>query len=72
VGSVTLVGGLKREIHVLLEPARLQALGISPDMVTAALRRENGDVPAGRVEQGNAEQLVRVAGKIRDRKISRR
>jgi HAE1 family hydrophobic/amphiphilic exporter-1 len=68
VGSVTLVGGLKREIHVMLEPARLQALGISPDMVTAALRRENGDVPAGRVEQGNAEQLVRVAGKIRDPK----
>ncbi|MGE5759840.1 MAG: efflux RND transporter permease subunit [Gemmatimonadota bacterium] len=68
VGSVTLVGGLKREIHVLLEPDRLQALGISPDMVTAALRRENGDVPAGRVEQGNAEQLVRVAGKIRDPK----
>ncbi|HET7251897.1 MAG TPA: efflux RND transporter permease subunit, partial [Gemmatimonadales bacterium] len=66
VGSVTLVGGLKREIHVLLEPDRLQALGISPDMVTAALRRENGDVPAGRVEQGNAEQLVRVAGKVRD------
>src|SRR6266568_2140345 len=39
VGSVTVVGGLKREI---------------------------GDVPAGRVEQGNAENLVRVAGKIRD------
>ena len=68
VGSVSLVGGLKREIHVLLQPDRLQALGISPDMVTAALRRENGDVPAGRVEQGNAEQLVRVAGKIRDPK----
>jgi HAE1 family hydrophobic/amphiphilic exporter-1 len=68
VGSVTLVGGLKREIHVLLQPDRLQALGISPDLVTAALRRENGDVPAGRVEQGNAEQLVRVAGKIRDPK----
>jgi len=66
VGSVTLVGGLKREIHVLLLPDRLQALGISPDMVTAALRRENGDVPAGRVEHGNAEELVRVAGKIRE------
>jgi hydrophobic/amphiphilic exporter-1 (mainly G- bacteria), HAE1 family len=63
---VTLVGGLKREIHVLLLPDRLQALGISPDMVTSALRRENGDVPAGRVEQGNGEELVRVAGKLHD------
>ncbi|HEX4601205.1 MAG TPA: efflux RND transporter permease subunit, partial [Gemmatimonadales bacterium] len=66
VGSVTLVGGLKREIHVLLQPDRMNALGVSPDMVTRAVERENGDVPAGRLEQGNAEQLVRVAGKIRD------
>src|SRR5690349_12164295 len=66
VGSVTLVGGLKREIHVLLLPDRLQALGVSPDMVVAALQRENGDVPAGRVESGNAENLVRVAGRVVD------
>ncbi|PYO86043.1 MAG: nodulation protein NolG, partial [Gemmatimonadetes bacterium] len=66
VGSVTVVGGLKREIHVLLLPDRMNALGIAPDMVARAVQRENGDVPAGRVEQGNAENLVRVAGKIRD------
>ncbi|HYK83081.1 MAG TPA: efflux RND transporter permease subunit [Gemmatimonadales bacterium] len=66
VGSVTLVGGLKREIHVLLLPDRMNALGVSPDMVTNAVARENGDVPAGRVEQGNGENLVRVAGKLRD------
>ena len=66
VGSVTLVGGLKREIHVLLLPDRLHAVGVSPDMVTSAVARETGDVPAGRVEQGNAENLVRVAGKLRD------
>ncbi len=68
VGSVTLVGGLKREIHALLLPDRLQALGVSPDMVAVALERENGDVPAGRVEQGNAENLVRVAGRVKDPK----
>ena len=54
VGSVTVVGGLEREIHVLLLPTRMDALGVSPDMVIAALRRENMDTPAGRVEQGNA------------------
>ena len=66
VGSVTVVGGLEREIHVLLTPARMDALGVSPDMVLAALRRENMDMPAGRVEQANAEQLVRVKGRILD------
>ena len=66
VGSVTVVGGLDREIHVLVIPARMDALGVSPDMVIAALRRENMDTPAGRVEQGNAEQLVRVKGRVVD------
>jgi HAE1 family hydrophobic/amphiphilic exporter-1 len=66
VGNVTVVGGLEREIHVLLLPPRMEALGVSPDMVVAALRRENMDAPAGRVERGIAEQLVRVKGRIRD------
>jgi hydrophobic/amphiphilic exporter-1 (mainly G- bacteria), HAE1 family len=68
VGSVTVVGGLDREIDVLLVPPRMDALGVSPDMVSAALRRENMDTPAGRVEQDNAEQLVRVKGRITDPK----
>ncbi len=66
VGNVTVVGGLQREIHVDLVPAAMEALGVSPDMVIAALRRENQDTPAGRVERGNGEQLVRVRGRIRD------
>ncbi|MGD0483683.1 MAG: efflux RND transporter permease subunit [Gemmatimonadales bacterium] len=66
VGNVTVVGGLEREIHVLLLPPRMEALGVSPDMVVAALARENMDAPAGRVERGIAEQLVRVKGRIRD------
>ncbi|MDO8665811.1 MAG: efflux RND transporter permease subunit, partial [Gemmatimonadales bacterium] len=66
VGNVKVVGGLEREIHVELLPAAMEALGVSPDMVIAALRRENQDTPAGRVERGNAEQLVRVRGRIRD------
>ncbi|HEX9705204.1 MAG TPA: efflux RND transporter permease subunit [Gemmatimonadales bacterium] len=64
VGNVSIVGGLKREIHALLLPDRMEALGVSPEMVVAALERENGDIPAGLVERGNAENLVRVAGKI--------
>ena len=47
VGSVSVVGGLRREIHALLLPDRMNALGVSPDMVVAALQRENTDVPAG-------------------------
>jgi len=66
VGNVTIVGGLEREIHIELIPARMQALGVTPDDIVQALRRENMDAPSGRVERGNAEQSVRVRGRIRD------
>src|SRR3990172_4963150 len=66
VGNVTVVGGLEREIHIELVPAQLEALGVTPDMIVAALRRENQDVPSGRVGRGNTEQSVRVRGRIRD------
>ncbi len=66
VGSVSVVGGLRREIHALLLPDRMNALGVSPDMVVAALQRENADVPAGRVEKGGREDLVRLKGRIVD------
>jgi hydrophobic/amphiphilic exporter-1 (mainly G- bacteria), HAE1 family len=66
VGNVAVVGGLKREIHVQLLPDRMEGLGVSADMVVAALERETGDVPAGRLDRGSAENLVRVAGRVRE------
>ncbi|NOT34635.1 MAG: efflux RND transporter permease subunit [Candidatus Eisenbacteria bacterium] len=64
VGSVSVVGGVRREVQVLLLPDRMQALQVSPDMVVAAVQRENTDMPAGRVERGSREDLVRVKGRI--------
>jgi HAE1 family hydrophobic/amphiphilic exporter-1 len=64
VGSVQVAGGVRREVHVLLMPDRMNALGLSPDMVVAALERENADVPAGRVQRGAREDLVRVKGRL--------
>ncbi len=66
VGSVAVVGGVRREIHALMLPDRMEALGVSPDMVVAALERENADVPAGRVQRGGTESLVRIKGRVID------
>ena len=49
VGSVTLVGGTKREINIYLKPQALEALGITPDQVVNAVRGENQDLPMGAV-----------------------
>ncbi len=64
VGEVQLAGGLAREIRVNVDPERLQAQGVSVNDVIGALRAQNLEVPAGRVERGTGEQLVRVLGRI--------
>jgi HAE1 family hydrophobic/amphiphilic exporter-1 len=66
VGGVNLVGGNRRQIRVQLDPDALRAYGVTPDQVATALQRENQEVPAGRVQRGNTEQLVRVTGRIVD------
>src|SRR3954468_21025127 len=40
VGSVTLVGGTKREINIYLDPPAMEALGITADQVVNAVRSE--------------------------------
>ena len=66
VGGVNINGGNPRQIRVLLDPDALRAYGVTPAQVTAALQRENQEVPAGRVQRGATEQLVRVTGRIVD------
>jgi HAE1 family hydrophobic/amphiphilic exporter-1 len=65
VGQVNLVGEARREIQVLVNREKLRALGLTYAEVAGALRRENLDLPAGKLEQGAHEPLVRVAGKFR-------
>src|ERR687893_432666 len=66
VGEVRLAGGLERQIRVFLLPSRLQSLGVTVPDVMGALQRQNLEVPAGRVERGGIERLVRVTGRITD------
>ncbi|MQA88762.1 MAG: MMPL family transporter [Gemmatimonas sp.] len=66
VGQVQVAGGLEREIRIFLRPDQMQALGVSAQDMLGALQQQNLEVPAGRVERGPAEQLVRVVGRITD------
>ncbi|MCC6771719.1 MAG: efflux RND transporter permease subunit [Gemmatimonadaceae bacterium] len=64
VGRVQVTGGLKREVHVLLNPGAMEALDVSVGQVMSALQQQNLDIPAGRIESQNREELVRVLGRI--------
>ncbi|MGH7464713.1 MAG: efflux RND transporter permease subunit, partial [Longimicrobiales bacterium] len=66
VGNVQLAGGLLREIRIFIDPAQMQAYGVSVNDVMGALQRQNVEAPAGRVESGSREELVRVTGRIMD------
>ena len=64
VGAVSLVGGAKREIQLHLQPAALEALGVTPEQVMAAVRGENQDQPLGPV-RGRAQELtVQLEGRM--------
>src|SRR5688572_8372605 len=64
VGSVTLVGGTKREINIYLNPAALEALGITPDQVVAAVRNENQDLPVGAIRSLAQERVVQIDARM--------
>jgi HAE1 family hydrophobic/amphiphilic exporter-1 len=65
VGSVTLVGGVKREINVYLKPAQMEAFGVGVDAVMAAVRSENQDLPAGSLRSPDAERTVQIEGRVK-------
>ncbi len=62
VAQVSRSGGVSREIRVELDPARLQALGLTAVAVNEQLRELNLDAPGGRAEVGGGEQAIRVLG----------
>ena len=62
VAQVTRGGGVNREIRVELDPARMQALGVTAAQVNLQLRTLNLDSPGGRAQVGGGEQAIRVLG----------
>jgi multidrug efflux pump subunit AcrB len=55
-------GGVNREILVTLDPARMQASGVTAGQVNQALRGINVNSTGGRAEIGGVRQSVRVLG----------
>jgi len=62
VASVDVWGGLEREIQVNLYPDKIKALGLPLDLIISKIRQENIDLPAGIIEKGNYEILIRIPG----------
>lgn len=66
VGGVERGGGVSREIRIILDPARMQSLGITAAQVNNQLRQTNINTAGGRTEIGGSEQAIRVLGNARN------
>jgi len=62
VASVDIWGGLQREIQVNLYPDKIKSIGLPLDYILSKIRSENIDVPAGTIERGNFDVIVRIPG----------
>ncbi|HON92234.1 MAG TPA: efflux RND transporter permease subunit [Sedimentisphaerales bacterium] len=66
VAAVDIFGGLEREIHVSLDPAKINALAIPLDQIVSQIRAGNVNIPAGTIEKGNYEITIRTPGEYTD------
>jgi multidrug efflux pump subunit AcrB len=64
VGQVSRVGGVTRQVQVLLDPARMQSLGATAADVSRQLRGMQVDAAGGRTDVGGSEQPVRIIANV--------
>jgi HAE1 family hydrophobic/amphiphilic exporter-1 len=65
VASVEVKGGAEREVHVDLDRARIDALGLSTLGILQAIKSQNLNVPAGHYDEGVREISVRTVGELK-------
>ncbi|MDG0815634.1 efflux RND transporter permease subunit [Bdellovibrio svalbardensis] len=66
VGAIEILGGRKREVHVLLDRAKLKAREISVSQVAAQVGAMGENIPSGKVNQGGKELVFRGLGEFRN------
>ena len=64
VGDVNFYGLRLRQVRIWLDAAKMKAYGIAPSDVVLALKRENIELPGGRIETQTKEYTVRIKGEF--------
>ncbi|MBI5686662.1 MAG: efflux RND transporter permease subunit [Verrucomicrobia bacterium] len=62
VAETTIIGGARRQVRVLLDPARLASRNLSLNEIAPRLRQANRQLIAGSMTSGNREVNVEVGG----------
>ena len=64
VGSVSISGAPKREIHVYVDPHRLEANNLSIETISQIIAAENRNIPGGSFDIGSDTYSLRVQGEF--------
>lgn len=64
VGQVTIVGARPRQINIIPDPAKMNALGLTAAELIQALQSQNIQIPGGKVEQGIRDLTLRTYGRV--------
>ena len=64
VGSVSISGAPKREIHIYTDPERLEAYGLTIEGISQVIAAENRNVPGGSFDVGSDTYSLRVQGEF--------
>lgn len=66
LSGVERIGGVNREIRVILNLPKIQSLGLTASQINQQLRQVNLNAAGGRTEISGSEQSVRVLGNAQD------
>lgn len=64
VGTVSITGAPKREVHVYIDPNRLEAYNLTVEAVSNVIGAENRNVPGGSFDIGSNTYALRVQGEF--------
>ena len=64
VGSVSITGVAEREIHVYLDPIKMEAYHISVETISSIIAAENRNIPGGSFDVGSNTYSLRVEGEF--------
>lgn len=64
VGSVSISGAPKREIHIYVDPARLEAYNLTVEQIASVVAAENRNIPGGVFDIGSDTYSLRVQGEF--------
>ncbi|MGL5460385.1 MAG: efflux RND transporter permease subunit [Cetobacterium sp.] len=65
VGSVSIFGGLEKEIRVTIDPEKLEAYNFSVTDLYSTLKSSSLNFPSGYIREGDKEYLVKVSGEAK-------